>query len=107
MTNALAIDIASRALALRQSHPWAPALDLLDLVMRGHEGTQLEFGPAGMPPERFALIVAEAFDAFMTPLEWASFTHAQADPLFRAGVLQIWVNEIWPRFVARYSLRDP
>ena len=107
MTDVHAAAITREALALRASHPWAPALDLLDLVMRARHGATLDFGSDGIPPVRFALIIAEAFDRGMTPLEWAAFTGPTADPAFRTSVLQIWHSEVWPRFVDRYRLAPP
>lgn len=57
--------IVDAALALRNSHPAAPALDVLDLVMRGHSGTSPSFDTgtsdhtdAGMP---FADLLRAAF----------------------------------------------
>ncbi len=43
MANQLALDIVQTALALRGTHPKAPALDILDLAMEGRSGTDPVF----------------------------------------------------------------
>lgn len=97
--------IVSAALALRSSHPAAPALDVLDLVMRGRRAVPADFGVDGLPPGPFALLVADALDTAMTAGEWRAWTAPDADPRLRAGLLEIWRAEVWPRFVARFGLQ--
>lgn len=96
--------IVSTALALRCSHAGAPALDVLDLVMQGRHQVAADFDSDGLPPAPFALLVAEALDSAMTPGEWRAWTSDDADPRLRAGLLEIWRAEVWPRFVERFSL---
>ncbi len=96
--------IVASALVLRISHPHAPALDVLDLVMGGVDAHGLDFGGHSVPPAAFALLVAEAFDSAMTPADWRGLTGPEADPTVRAALLGLWAAEVWPRFVARYPL---
>lgn len=96
--------IVSTALALRRSHPVAPPLDVLDLVMQGRCAVPADFGADGLPPAPFALLVADALDSAMTPEEWRVWTAHDADPRLRAGLLEIWRAEVWPRFVSRFDL---
>lgn len=104
MPTPAAAAIVAEALALRRSHPQVPVVDVLDLVMKGRHGPALDFGPDGLPPAEFALIVAEAFDSGMTPGEWRAWTGSGADPKLREGMLAIWRSEVWPRFVDRFAL---
>ncbi len=62
MADPLARAIAAEALALRASHAHAPVVDVLDLVMRGRDHRQIDFGELANPPHPFALLSAESFD---------------------------------------------
>jgi hypothetical protein len=73
--------IATEAVTLRKSHAHAPALDILDLVMKHHHHRCFDFGDLATPPAPFALVVAEAFDQGMTVDEWARWTIPPADPV--------------------------
>lgn len=90
-------DRPASALTLRASHPLAPALDVLDVVFKGR---LLPLMP--LPPEPFALLVAEAFDQGMHCDDWASLMRPDGDPRVHAALLAIWRDEVWPLFVARY-----
>lgn len=96
--------IAAAAAALRKSHPKAPALDVLDLVVQGHDG--LSF-PADLvhPRAPFGQLLAEAFDTAMTPADWHDWTGPLADPQARDALLAIWRTYVLPRFVSRYGVR--
>lgn len=73
MPTAAAQKLAAEVLTVRRSHPHVPALDVLDLVMKG--GRQLpESDDVAPPPAPFALVVAEAFDRGMTADEWRQWT---------------------------------
>ncbi|MCW5631864.1 MAG: hypothetical protein KIT17_00875 [Rubrivivax sp.] len=104
MADPTARAIVSRCLSLRLSHPRAPAIDTLDLVMLGHHGQRLDFGADAIPPATFALVVAEALDRGMIVQDWRALTGPQADPAIRAGLQQLWRDEVWPKFVSRYQL---
>jgi hypothetical protein len=76
------------ALALRKSHPNAPAADVLDLVMRGHA----DLWPEDLfdhlaPPAPFGLLVAEAVTDCMTAAEWCAFTGPNANERVREAML--------------------
>jgi hypothetical protein len=65
-----AAQLISEALAIRRSHPRAPACDALDLVMRGCMPWLEDFLDHLVPPAPFALLVAEAVDDCMTAAHW-------------------------------------
>ena len=102
MSAAEARKIATEAVTLRKSHAHAPALDVLDLVMKGHHELP-DFGDLALPPRPFALMVAEAFDRGMSVDDWALMTGSRADPQLRTALLGIFASDVWPRFVQRYS----
>jgi hypothetical protein len=91
-------DRPAAALALRASHPNAPALDVLDVVFAGGP-----LPPMPLPPEPFALLVAEAFDLGMHHHDWAVLMRPEGDPRVHVALLAIWRDEVWPLFVARYG----
>lgn len=99
-----AIDIAARALLLRRQEPALPALQVLDLVMRGRHGRWIDFGDMGLPPAPFALLVAEAFDGGMLPCDWVGLLRSRSHPRIRPVLMEIWADEVWPKFLVRYSL---
>lgn len=96
--------IVSAALALRRSHPAAPALDVLALVLQGRQAVPADFGADGLPPAPFALLVAEAFDTAMTPDEWREWCQPGMNPKLLAGLLSVWTVHVWPRFAHRFGL---
>jgi len=93
----------AETLTLRRSRADAPALDVLDLVMKDRRQLP-DFGDLALPPAPFALTVAEAFDRGMSVDDWALMTGSLAEPTLRTAVLGIFASEVWPRFVQRYSL---
>lgn len=104
MAYSTASSLARQVERLRVSHQHAPALDVLDLVMRGHYGQPVEFGDEGVPPAEFALTVAEALGDGMTRAEWLAWTRPGADPQARAAALAMWPIEVWSKFCQRYGL---
>jgi hypothetical protein len=90
--------------ALASSHPHAPPLDVLDVVLRGHTGSLAGFGPALAPGEPFGQVVVAAFDRGMSPADWKAFTAPTAAPMLRTAALSVWVSTVLPKFAARYSL---
>lgn len=100
---ATAETIATDAAALRRSHPHAPALDALDLVMQGADGLAIAAGLVH-PRGPLGQLLAEAFDTAMTPADWHDWTGPQADPQARDALLAIWRTYVLPRFVSRYSV---
>jgi len=91
--------VAKAAVALRQSHPAAPALDVLDIVMQGHCGCLADFGDETSPATPFGFLLAECFDRGMEPEDWSLVICAGA------GLRAIWTDEVLPRFAARYALK--
>jgi hypothetical protein len=112
MANALAHAVVGAALNLCRSHPGAPAIDVLDLVMKGRQGQTLDFTEVGArhasladPASAFGQIVAAPLDHGMTASEWAAFTSDKADPVLRDACLGVWRAEIYGvRFCGRYSV---
>jgi len=97
-------DYALAAITVRASHPAAPALDVLDLVLRGRQLAPLNSAAEWLAPATpFGQIIAEAFDHAMTPAEWAAWTSDVADPSLRVALHGIWALYILPRFAARYG----
>lgn len=105
--------ITVHAVALRRSHPHAPALDVLDLGFQGLQPGSVRFpapsapdDPLTGPRSAFGRLIVEAFDQVMTPDEWAGLTAPGVDPHQVAGLLQVWCVHVLPRFDARYSLQS-
>jgi hypothetical protein len=59
--------VSQAAVARRLSHPLAPALDVLDVIMSGSTGSLADFGGEIEPATSFGDILAEAFDRGMAP----------------------------------------
>ncbi|MFO1216831.1 MAG: hypothetical protein U1E89_00450 [Burkholderiaceae bacterium] len=104
MPDPVATAIVHEALALRVSHAHAPALDVLDLVMRGRHGRLLDFGTHMVPPDAFAILVAEAMADPIPPADWAAFTGPDADPRLRAAMRLQFALNVWPLFLERYAV---
>lgn len=80
------------------------AVDVLDEVMRPHLGRWVDFGELALPPAPFALLAAEAFDTGMMPSDWVCLLRPGISTRAREQLLQIWFDEVWPKFLVRYSL---
>lgn len=104
MSDAVAAAIVAEALALRASHPHAPPLDVLDLVMRGRRDRLIDFDDHMVPPAPFALLVAEAMGDVMSAAEWLAATGPKADPHLRATLQLQYALNVWPQFLVRYGL---
>jgi hypothetical protein len=98
-----ALAIINEALALRASHPHAPAADVLDLAMQGHQFWLEDFFDHMVPPSPFALLVAEAVGDFMSTAEWKALTGASAAEKVRDAMHREYVNTVLPKFVKRYG----
>ena len=72
--------------------------------MRGRYGWRIDFGGLALPPAPLALLVAEALDGGMLASDWAGLWRATSNPKLRPLLLDIWADEVWPKFVVRYSL---
>jgi hypothetical protein len=102
-----AVDIAAHALLMRRQELRLPALEVLDQVMRGRGGRPIDFANLALPPSPFALLVAEAYDRGMLPCDWAGLLRPSAPARVHELLRQIWADEVWPKFVVRYSLYRP
>ena len=98
-----ALAVVNEALALRASHPHAPALDVLDLAMEGREAWLEDFFAHMVPPSPFALLVAEAVGDVMTAAEWVGICR-QLDDKGLAHMQQVYAESVWPKFVKRYGV---
>jgi len=103
MSSAEAQKLTAEVMTVCRSHSHAPAIDVLDLVMKGRRPLPA-FGDLALPPAPFALVVAEAFDCGMSVDEWRRWTVPPADPVLSAAMLVVWANEVWPKFVGRYGV---
>ncbi len=98
-------DLASAAVALTHSHPNAPALDVLDVVLSGHAGASVDPSAAWLQPAApFGQVLAAAFDRAMSPTDWAAWSVPPADPAMRAALASVWRDVVLGAFVARYGL---
>ncbi|HEU5297527.1 MAG TPA: hypothetical protein VFU71_22300 [Burkholderiaceae bacterium] len=79
--------MVGEALALRVSHPHAPAVGVLDLVIRGRGLWLEDFFEHLLPPSPFALLVAEAVSDFSPPSESRALTGPNADAPVREAML--------------------
>jgi hypothetical protein len=111
MPNASAAKIVRDALALRITHPHAPAIDLLDLVMRGHEDSDPDFTDDALPwgdhfdPRApFGQLVAGAFDKAMSPADWLALTSEAADARVAETLMGLWADDVTPAFARRYRV---
>ena len=100
----IAHDIGLAAASLRRTHPSAPALDALDLVMRGRSLSLAALGDGLHPCTLLGQIVAEVFDRGMAPQDWFLVTSPNSPPAMVQALMSIWHNEVLPRFAARYKL---
>ena len=64
--------VIDESLKLRASHPAAPPLDVLDLVLRGRRGRPINFGDVA-PVSPLGVLVVEAFDRGMPVSDWIGF----------------------------------
>jgi len=103
MTDANVLAIINEALALRASHPLAPAADVLDLVMKDRSPWLEDFFEHMVPPSPFALLVAEAVGDLSPASEWRALTGPNADEPVREAMRQSYANSMLPKFVRRYG----
>lgn len=109
MANSIARKIVHEALDLRARFPQATALEVLDQVMEGRAGDDIDFSDGSLttgdhtdPREAFGQLLAAAFDDIMSPLEWTNLLAQAVDQL---PLLDYWHETIiGTRFAARYRL---
>lgn len=105
MFGSITPDVASGVLALRRSHPAAPARAILGLSLGQRTVAVADFGTAIEAGQPFALLVAEPSDRGMTPDEWAAWTTPSADTLLLAAAHQVWPSEVLPHFTEAFGLK--
>lgn len=104
MQSTIGPEVARSAVALRQSHPAAPVLDVLDLCLRRRAGSLKDFGPEIEPATPFGFILAEAFDKGMAPEDWLLYSHPNTPPAVVQVLRGIWDGEVLDKFASRYGL---
>jgi hypothetical protein len=107
MPDPTAAVLVDEALALRNSHPHAPAVEVLDLVIKGRGVWLEDLFPHMVPPSPFALLVAEAMEDCMTAGEWQAFTGPNADERLRDEMRRQYEEAVLPKFVIRYGWSPP
>ncbi|MBE0546161.1 MAG: hypothetical protein IH627_00580 [Rubrivivax sp.] len=98
----VAAAVIDDALKLRASHPAAPSLDILDLVLQGRRARPISFG-AVSPVSPFGLLVVEAFDRGMPVSDSIGF-YRYPDPRVIAALDDIWRKEVWPALTTRFFI---
>ncbi|RVT53977.1 hypothetical protein [Rubrivivax albus] len=111
MSNAEARTVVSDAVSLSASHPHAPAVDVLELTLRGRRGQVLDFGDPGAPlgslaapGAPFGQLIAAAYDLAMTPNEWRLFTGPGAHPKLRMACLMAWRSDVVSKMVLQHGV---
>jgi len=104
MLGTIGPDVARAAVALRRSHPHAPALDVLDIVMKRRSGRLADFGDTIEPATPFGDLIAEAFDKGMAPEDWYLVKSPATPPAVLTILMNIWRTDVLPRLASRYSL---
>ena len=104
MASQIAHDIGLAAASLRRTHPSAPAVDVLDLVMQGRCVSLADLGDRLHPCAPLGQIVAEVFDRGMAPQDWLLVTSPNSPPAVVQVLMSLWHSDVLPRFAARYKL---
>lgn len=90
------------ALKLRASHPAAPTLDILDVVLQGRRAPPIDFGEIS-PVSPFGLLVVEEFNRGMPASDWIGF-YRYPDPRVIAALDVVWRKKVWPAFTAHFGI---
>ena len=98
----VAAAVVDDALKVRASHPAAPTMDILALVLQGRRTRPLTFGEIS-PVSPFGLLVVEAFDRGMPVSDWIGF-YRYPDPRVIAALDDIWRKDVWPAFTAHFGI---
>ena len=104
MVGTVGPDVALAAVALQKSHPSAPAIEVLDVVMRLRVGRLSDFGDSIKPATPFGFLLAEAFDTGMASQDWNLVTHPNTPPQTVAALTQAWEAEVLAKFAAHFRL---
>lgn len=107
MADETARRIIESALALCRTHASAPALDVLDLVMQGRHGSDLdteadghEFADWLDPPSAFAVLLRDAFAPGL-PVDVDVWNTSAPDS---RPWSDHWDEQVWQPFARRYRL---
>ena len=98
----VAAAVVDDALKVRASHPAAPTMDILALVLQGRRTRPLTFGEIS-PVSPFGLLVVETFDRGMPVSDWIGF-YRYPDPRVIAALDDIWRKDVWPAFTAHFGI---
>ena len=94
--------VEHESLKFRASHPAAPPLDILDLVLLVRRARHINFGDIS-PVSPFGLLVVGAFDRGMPASDWIGF-YRTPDPRVIAALDGVWRKEVWPLFTAHFGI---
>ena len=101
----LAPDVAEAAADLRRRYPDALASYLLDTVMVGQSGAEVDPAASWLQPATpFGQLLAAAFDCGMTPDDWAAASSRTTDPTVVEMLRHIWESQVLAQFAERYGL---
>lgn len=103
MTGTISPDVARAAVALRRSHPHAPAREALHVVMRHRTGSLQDFGDIH-PTSDFGRIVAEVFDKGMHADDWALIDSPTVPQTVKDALALVWRDDVLPAFARAYGL---
>ena len=111
MTDRDALSVVQAAVATARSHSGVPALEVLDLVMEGRRGVELDFNDPTQshrcwtsPGTPFGALLALAFDRVMKPGEWRGLTGSAQGAHQAEVIMGIWRSEVVLPFIRRYEL---
>lgn len=112
MVDITAEQIIAVALGTHVTHPQVPPLDVLDLAMKGHEGSDLCFkaGPGYAfddwldPPSPFADLLRQAFAPGVTAQQVELWT--SKNEFLAIGFREMWALDVVKPFAERYRLRE-
>ncbi|HZE92517.1 MAG TPA: hypothetical protein VE029_12530 [Rhizobacter sp.] len=100
--------IVETAIETRRSHPDMPALEVLDVAMRGEHHTDPDFGAADeafsdwlFPPSSFAELLRDAFAPSLSNDDMAKLSDLQAAP---PALNRQWQEKVLPAFEKRYGI---
>lgn len=98
----VAVAVIDESSKLRGSHPAAPPLDVLDLVLRGRRARPINFGEIS-PVSPFGLVGVEAFDRGMPVSDWIGF-YRDPDPRVIAALDNSWRKEVWSGLTTHFGI---
>ncbi len=106
MASTISPDVARAAIGLRRTHPTVPAIEVLDVVMRGRAGSLADFGDGNLEPNTpFGQVLAAALDRGMAPTDWALVDAITTPPAVVMALRGVWRDQVLAGFAARYGLR--